>query len=352
MNYLRLKPVDCPDAPPNIEPPSGDDDCGAAEGDPKEAKVGCVAVASEGWEPNPPNEKPVGSPDDFDCVLKPEKTLPNAGAAPNPELPVVAAEVEVADGVNPKPLLADVDVGAVELAPNPPNTEPEGAEDVAPNPPPNILGEEGEVCVVKLPPNGDVAEALAPNPLPNEPGLGAEVVEAVVAVANPPLNGLEVGAVVVVPNPPLNGLEVEVVAAPNILVVGAEVVAAGAPPNPLPNELVVEVVGVPNVPVVGAEVVAVVVTLPNPIPKGLGVKDVAVPNGLVLGTEFVAVEPLAPNAPLNGLGADVVVAVAVLLNGIMVEEDDKLSGAPPNAGFEPNELEPVDIIGLVVGEVD
>lgn len=48
IDYLLPKPGDCPDAPPNNETPNGEGACVAAGGDPKEPKLGCVLVASEG----------------------------------------------------------------------------------------------------------------------------------------------------------------------------------------------------------------------------------------------------------------------------------------------------------------
>ncbi len=300
--YLPPKLGGCPDAPPNIEPPNGDGGWVAADGAPKEPKFDCVAVASEGWEPNPLNEKPVGGPDEVDCVLNPEKPLPNVDGAVE-----AAGNVEV----NPKPLLPntpelDVDVGAGEAAaPNPPNVVP---VDAAPNPP-NELALGVDAAGLKLAPNGDVAVVLLPNPPLNEPVLGAEVVAAAAAA--------------ILPNPPPNGLEVVFVAAPNIPAVGADVVAAVAAgaTNPLPNGL-------------GTEVVAVVVVVaPNPPPNEVGVGAV----------EVIALPKSEP----------VFADVAVLPNGIPEEVVDvKLNAVPPNIGLDPNEPKLVGIIGFVVGEVD
>jgi hypothetical protein len=49
MIYLPTKPGDCPDAAPNdVPPPNGDGGWVAAGGGPKEPKLVCVEVASEG----------------------------------------------------------------------------------------------------------------------------------------------------------------------------------------------------------------------------------------------------------------------------------------------------------------
>ncbi len=314
IDYLLPKPGDCPDAPPNNETPNGEGACVAAGGDPKEPKLGCVLVASEGWEPNPPNEKLVDCPDEFDCVLKPEKPLPNV------DVPAVDVAVDVAGdvGLNPKALLPKLlvlDVGAVEeTALNPPNSEPADIDGAAPN----GVVLEVVVAVLKLLPNGDgdVAVVLLPNPPPNIPVLGAEVVAVLSAL----------------PKPLPNGLAGDVGEVPNILAVGADdVVVAGVEPNPLPKGLGIEDAGILNAPVLGVEVVAVVViAVPNPAPNEVEV-------------DAAEVAALPKNGPVG-------VVVAVPPNGRLEEVVGvKPNAVPPNIGFEPK---PVDIIGFDVGEVD
>ncbi len=253
--------------------------------------------------------KPVDGPDELDCVLKPEKPLPNGA------LPLVDGAVEVAGDaeLNPKALLPKVlalDVDAREA----PNGEPVDIVGAPPN------GVELEVVVVapKLPPNGDddVVVVPPPNPPPNVPVLGADVV------------GLSALA-----KPPPNGLDDEVAGPPNILDVGADVVVVEAVPNPPPNGLGIGDEGEVNALVLGAEVVAVVevAAAPNPPANGVEVGAAEV-VGLPKTDPAVVVEPVAPP---NGRLEEVV--------GV------KLNPIPPKVGLEPK---PVDIIGLVVGEVD
>ncbi len=298
--------------------------------------------------------------------MNPEKPLPNVGALPLPlplpnnEVPAVDVAVEVAGNVdvNPKPVLPNtlplaVDAGAVEVgAPNPLNVVP---GDAPPNPPPKGLALGVDVAVLKLLPKGDVAAVPL---LPKIPVLEAEVVAVVGAPKLLP-NGLEGEVVVVLPNPLPKIEEAEVVVAavvpPKRL--GAEVVAL---PN-RPEGGADVVVGLPKIPVAGADVV--VAGAAKPLPNGLGTADAAEPNGLILGTDVVAAVVVV-EAPPNGAGADVVVEAPPNDAGAVVVEvaaplpnttvadvvGVKLNAAPPRAGFEPNELKPVDIMGLVVGE--
>ena len=315
MYYVPPKALVCPgEAAPNGELPNGDAGCAVEVGDPNELKpVGFEASA--GWPPKPPNLKLDVVVDAAGCVPKPEKVPPNTGPLPN---------------------AGDAEDGAADVAPNPPppNTLVVGADDVAPKLLPNGLGVDD---VAGAPPKilvvgaVDVAGAL-PNTL---------VVGAVDAGAPPKI--LVVGAVDVADVLP-NGLDAEMVGAlPKMLLVGAVEVAVVI--VKLPNGLDAEVDGVPNIPVVGVAVVVVV--LPNVL------EPVVEAVGAIVVAESAAPNPL-PNRPPEGAAAvDVVGAVVAVPNPILVVGVGvKLNGEVANVGLLPNEVELVDIIGLVAGVVN
>jgi len=367
MYYVPPKALVCPgEAAPNGELPNGDAGCAVEVGDPNELKpVGFEASA--GWPPKPPNLKLDVVVDAAGCVPKPEKVPPNTGPLPN---------------------AGDAEDGAADVAPNPPppNTLVVGADDVAPKLLPNGLGVDD---VAGAPPKILVVGAVdVAGALPNTLVVGAVDAGAppkiLVVVAGAPPKILVVGAVDVAGAAPKilvvgavdagvlpNGLDAEMVGAlPKILVVGAVDVAdvlpngldaemVGALPKmllvgavevavvivKLPNGLDAEVDGVPNIPVVGVAVVVVV--LPNvlePVVEAVGATVVA---------ESAAPNPL-PNRPPEGAAAvDVVGAVVAVPNPILVVGVGvKLNGEVANVGLLPNEVELVDIIGLVAGVVN
>jgi len=411
MYYVPPKALVCPgEAAPNGELPNGDAGCAVEVGDPNELKpVGFEASA--GWPPKPPNLKLDVVVDAAGCVPKPEKVPPNTGPLPNagdaedgaadvaPNPPPPNTLVVGADDVAPKLLpnglgVDDVAgappkilvVGAVDVAGALPNTLVVGAVDAGAPPkilvvvagaPPKILvvgavdvaGAAPKILVVGAVDAGVLPKILVVEAVDVAGALPKILVVGAVDVAGAAPKILVVGAVDAGVLP--NGLDAEMVGAlPKILVVGAVDVAdvlpngldaemVGALPKmllvgavevavvivKLPNGLDAEVDGVPNIPVVGVAVVVVV--LPNvlePVVEAVGATVVA---------ESAAPNPL-PNRPPEGAAAvDVVGAVVAVPNPILVVGVGvKLNGEVANVGLLPNEVELVDIIGLVAGVVN